>query len=128
MNTGNVFRKWCEQKTDAKFLALREFSRCNVLDLLCLLLCYLLVWNEYKDYVICVIDDCKDMKKVKSKHEKDSEMDVAQTTCRSRPCAVNGEFDAGVAKSSKDGVVYQGCHFPDNMKFPDIFLTFPDQD
>ena len=22
----------------------------------------------------------------------------------------------------------QGCHFPDNMKFPDVSPTFPDQD
>ena len=59
------------------FLALREFSRCNVLDLLCLLVWYLLVWNKYEDCVICVIDDCKDNKKVKSKHE-DSGMDVVE--------------------------------------------------
>ena len=98
--------KWREEKTDANFLALREFSRCNVLDLLCLLVWYLLVCNKYEDCVICVTDDCKDMKKVKSKHEKDSGMDVMQTTCRPRPCGVSGKFNAVVPKSSKYEVVY----------------------
>ena len=46
------------------------------------------------------------MKKVKSKHEKDSRMDVVQTTCGPRPCGVSGKFDVVVLKSSKDGVVY----------------------
>ena len=46
------------------------------------------------------------MKKVKSKHEKDSGMDVVQTTCRLRPSGVSGKFDAVVPKSSKDGVAY----------------------
>ena len=45
------------------------------------------------------------MKKVKSKHEKDSGMDVVQTTCRLSPSVVSGKFDAVVPKSSKDGVV-----------------------
>ena len=46
------------------------------------------------------------MKKVKSKNEKDSGMDVVQTTCRLRPSGVSGKFDAVVPKSSKDGVAY----------------------
>ena len=44
------------------------------------------------------------MKKVKSKHQKDSGMDVMQTTCRLRPSGVSGKFDAVVPKSSKDRV------------------------
>ena len=88
-----------------EFSSSQRISRCNVLDLLCLLVWYLLVWNKYEDCVICVIDDCKDMKKVNSKHE-DSGMDVVQTTCRPRPSGVSVKFDAVVPKSSKDGVVY----------------------
>ena len=94
------------RKDGRDFLALREFSRCSVFDLLCLLVWYLLVWNKYEDYVVCVIHECRDMKKVKYKHEKDSGMDVVQTTCRLRPSGVSGKFDAVVPKSSKDGVAY----------------------
>ena len=97
---------WREEKTDANFVAPREFLRCNVIDLLCLLVWCLLVWIKYEDCVICVTDGCKDMKKVKSKHEKDSGMDVVRTTCRPRPFGISGKFDAVVPKSSKDRVVY----------------------
>ena len=31
------------------------------------------------------------------------------------------------APENRVGTLKQSCHFPDNMKFPDVSLTFPDQ-